>query len=96
MGLSSCFGPKQVPYINRGSVINVNFRAETERHQKSIKIHDENILYKAIQMYQEQIGKESLNIKKAIYSPDSTELSLDTKLRELDINFSDLIIVYLK
>ncbi len=97
MGLSSCFGPKEVPYKTGGNVINVYFRAETEERQKSIRIHEVNTLRKAIQTYQEQINKANLNIKKAIYEPNSKELSLDTPLNELeDINFNNVIIVYLK
>ena len=96
MGLSSCNEPNRATYLTSGNVITVNFRDETGEFQRSIKIHEENTLKKSIQMYQEKIGKKNLHIKKAIYEPDSRELSLSTKLKDLNINFGDIIIVYLK
>ena len=96
MGLSSCNEPNRDQYVSSGNVITMNFRVETGEFQRSIKIHEENTLKKSIQMYQEQIGKKNVRIKKAIYEPDSKELSLSTKLKDLNINFADVIIVYLK
>ena len=96
MGLTSCNEPNRNPYLSSGNVITVNFRDETGEFQRSIKIHEENTLKKSIQMYQEQIAKINLHIKKAIYEPDSRELSLRTKLKDLNINFGGVIIVYLK
>ena len=95
MGSSSCFGPKIVQYINKGNIISINIREDTQEHMRTIKIHDENTLRKAIQMYQEQINKENLNIKKAINENDSMKLELDVPLKDLNFDYSGIIIVYL-
>ena len=95
MGLS-CFGPKQVLYISGGNVIKINIRADTEDYQKQIRIHEVNTLRKAIIIYQEQINKDNLYIKKAINENDLTELPLDTPLNEMNIDFTHVIIVTLE
>ena len=92
---SSCFGPKQVSYVSRGNVIKVNIRADTEDYQKQVRIHDENTLRKAIIIYQEQINKDNLFIKKAVVENDLNELPLDTPLNEMNIDFNHVIIVTL-
>ena len=92
---SSCFGPKQVPYVSEGNVIKVNIRADTENYQKSIRTPDANTLRKAIIIYQEQINKENLYIKKAVVENDLTELPLDTPLNEMNFDFNHVIIVTL-
>ena len=97
MGVSSCsFFPKEIPYVNEGIVIHVNFRYDDEKYLKSIRIHDKNTLRKAIQMYQEQINKEGLDISKAVYEPDSSTLPLNSRLCNLNIDFKNIIVVYLK
>ena len=95
MGSLPCYGVRPVPYVTGGQVINVNIRADDQEYHKTIRIHEVNTLRRAIQTYQEQINKEHLKIKKAIYEPEQTILPLDKCLNELDINFSDNIIVYL-
>ena len=82
--------------IITGKVINVNFRADTEDCDKRITVYEYNTLREAIQTYQENIHKENLKIKRAIYEPDSTELNLDTPLNLLNINFNHTIFVSLK
>ena len=93
---SACFEQKQIEYITGGNVINVNFRDKEGDFKKTIRIHEVNSLRKAIMTYQETINKENLIIKKAIYEPDGTTLSLNTPLNELNINFTNTIIVYFK
>ena len=93
---TSCFGPKRVPYVSEGNIIKVNIRADTENYQKQIRIPDANTLRKAIIIYQEQISKENLYIKKAVIENDLTELPLDTPLNEINIDFNRVIIVTLK
>ena len=83
-------------YITGGKVINLNFVEEEGKNPKKISIHDLNTLRKAIELYQEQINKSGLKIRKAIYEPNQTKLPLDSKLNELDINFFDNIIVYIR
>ena len=88
----------QVPheYISDGKVINLNFRAEGEEYIKKISIHEMNTLRKAIEMYQELINKNELKIIKAVYEPDESNLSLNKKLNEFDIDFNNIIIVYFR
>ena len=93
---SSCFGPKQVPYVSEGNVIKVNIRADTEDYQKQVRIQDANTLRKAILIYQEQINKENLYIKKAVIENGLNKLPLDTPLNEMDIDFNHVIIVTLE
>ena len=95
MGSLPCYGPRQVPYITGGQVISVNIRAEDQEYPKTIRIHEVNTLRKAIQTYQEQINKDHLKIKKAIYEPDQMMLPLDKCLNELNIDYNSVIIVYL-
>ena len=73
----------------------MNIRADTENYQKSIRIPDANTLRKAIIIYQEQINKENLYIKKAVVENDLTELPLDTPLNEMNFDFNHVIIVTL-
>ncbi len=94
MGSSSCFESKTIEYIPRGNVITLNFRLETEQSHKKINCHDQNSLRCAIGMYQKEINKEDINIKKAIYEPDQLNLNLDKKLNQLDIDFREQIILY--
>ena len=98
MGISICSEERSThkKLINTGKVINVNFRADTEDYDKKICVYESNTLREAIQIYQTQINKGNLKIKKAIYEPDSTELNLDTLLNELNINFSHTILVSFK
>ena len=95
MGSLPCFYSRNVQYISKGNIITINIRADTEQYIKSIKIHEENTLRKAIQMYQEIINKENLEIKKAINEKDSMKLELDVPLKELNIDNSTTVIVYL-
>ena len=95
MGVLPCFETRTVSYITKGNVISVNIRAEDQEYSKPIRIHEVNKLRKAIQLYQEQINKKHLKIKKAIYEPEQRVLPLDKALNELEINFSSNIIVYL-
>ena len=46
-------------------------------------------------MYQEQINKEGLNISKAVYEPDSSILPLNSRLCDMNIDFNNIIVVYL-
>ena len=95
MGSFPCYGTKPVPYETGGQVININIRAVDQEYPKTIRIHEVNTLRKAIQIYQEQINKENLKIKKAIYEPDQMMLPLDKCLNELNIDYNSVIIVYL-
>ena len=95
MGSLPCYGVRPVPYVTGGQVINVNIRADDQEYHKTIRIHEVNTLRRAIQTYQEQINKENLKIKKAIYEPDQKILPLDTCLNELNVDFANTIIVYL-
>ena len=94
MGVTSICKPAPIPYITEGMVISVYFRDEYGQNPKKISIHDENTLKKAIEMYQEQINKSGLSVRKAIYEPDQTTLPLGKKLKDLEINFLNTIIVY--
>ena len=95
MGSLPCYNSRPIPYETGGIVIDVNLRAEDQEYSKIIKIHEVNTLRKAIQLYQEQINKENLRIKKAIYEPDQKILPLDKCLNELNLDFTKVIIVYL-
>ncbi len=97
MGAScSMCASSQTEYITSGKIISLNFVEEEGKNPKKISIHEVNTLRKAIELYQEQINKSGLKIRKAIYEPNQTKLNLDTKLNELDINFFNNIIVYIK
>lgn len=87
--------PKEIIYITEGKIISLNFRDENG-DMKKISIHEGNILRKAIEMYQEAINKSNSRIIKVVYEPDQTKLSLNKKISELNINFNETIIVYLK
>ena len=98
MGITICNEerPTHKNRINTGNVINVIFRADTEDFDKKITVYDSNTLREAIQTYQAQINKGNLKIKKAVYEPDSTELNLDTLLKDLNINFGHTILITFK
>ena len=85
-----------VEYVEDGNLLDIYFRENKEEYPKKITVHDENILRKAIEIYQEEINKNGLKIQKAIYEPDKSKLPLNKKLCELTINFSNTIIVYLR
>ena len=94
--LASMCKPKTTIYIQEGIVVNVNFRDHEGKNPKTIRIHEGNTLRKAIEMYQEQINKIGYKIMRAIYEPTQVKLNIDTKIKELNINLSDTIILYLK
>ena len=83
-------------YIIGGNIVSLNFRAEDEVYTKKISLHDVNTLRIAIEMYQGQINKIGLSIKKAIYELDQTKLPLDQPLNTFNINFALPIIVYFR
>ena len=76
-----------------GLLINVYFRAENDTHARTVHIHDENSLRVAIQVFMRNTGKVG-RIKKAIYELNSKTLNLNSKLKDLNIDFSSNIIVY--
>ena len=45
-------------------------------------------------MFQESIGMTEGRIKRAVYEPNNTELNLNKKIYELDINYASNIIVF--
>ena len=98
MGITNCWidnTKKAPPYISSGKIITVIFRADIEGcYRKQISIHDENILRKAISMYLESISKQNLDLKKAVYESTSTELPLNKKLKDLDVDFNSAIILF--
>ena len=94
--MAGIYNPVSEEYINGGKVIDLNFKTEDEEFIKKISIHEANTLRKAIEMYQELINKNGLRIKKAIYMPDESNLDLNKKLNEFDIDFKNIIIVYFR
>jgi len=94
--VAGIYTPVSEEYIIGGKVIDLNFKTEGEEFIKKISIHETNTLRKAIEMYQELINKNGLRIKKAIYMPDESNLDLNKKLNEFDIDFKNIIIVYFR
>ena len=87
---------REIPYVNEGTIIILNFRTEDDKWAKPISIHDGNILLKGIQMFKESINLTNARVKNAFYELTSSPLNLYTKIRELNINYSSNIIVYFK
>ncbi len=90
--LSRKEGP--VEYVSSGSIVILNFITPDATWARPISLHDENILKKGIQMFQESIGMTERRIKRAVYEPNNIELNLNKKINELDINYASNIIVY--
>ena len=96
MGCTGICSPVPEEYISDGKIIDINFRAEDEEFIKKISIHEVNTLRKAIEIYQDSINKNGLRIKKAVYEPNNSNLTLNKKLNEFDIDFNNVIIVYFR
>ena len=97
MGNKICDGPKgepEIKYINKGNIVIINFRTEDDSLWKPISIHDENNLKKGILMFREATGLPNRKIKKAVSELDSTELELNSKICDLNLNYSSRIIFY--
>ena len=83
-----------IEYVSDGTIVILNFKTPDDSWAKPISLHDGNILKKGIQMYQESIGMTEGRIKRAVYEPNNTELNLNKKIYELDINYASNIIVF--
>ena len=83
-----------IEYISDGTIVILNFKTPDDSWAKPISLHDGNILKKGIQMFQESIGMTEGRIKRAVYEPNNTELNLNKKIYELDINYASNIIVF--
>ena len=83
-----------IEYVSDGTIVILNFKTPDDSWAKSISLHDGNILKKGIQMFQESIGMTEGRIKRAVYEPNNTELNLNKKIYELDINYASNIIVF--
>ena len=89
---------KEDGMIHEGNVVNVNFIDEEGKNPQRITIYDKNTLRKAIEIYQKKINKVGYKIDKAIYGSGSTQkdLSLNTALKDLNINLYNTITVFFK
>ena len=83
-----------IEYVSDGTIVILNFKTPDDSWAKPISLHDGNILKKGIQMFQESIGITEGRIKRAVYEPNNTELNLNKKIYELDINYASNIIVF--
>ncbi len=83
-----------IEYVSDGTIVILNFKTPDDSWAKPISLHDGNILKKGIQMFQESIGMTEGRIKRAVYEPNNTELNLNKKIYELDINYASNIIVF--
>ena len=83
-----------IEYVSDGTIVILNFKTPNDSWAKPISLHDGNILKKGIQMFQESIGMTEGRIKRAVYEPNNTELNLNKKIYELDINYASNIIVF--
>ena len=83
-----------IEYVSDGTIVILNFKTPDDSWARPISLHDGNILKKGIQMFQESIGMTEGRIKRAVYEPNNTELNLNKKIYELDINYASNIIVF--
>ena len=83
------------PEIKEGEIVTIIFREENDSHARNISITNENVLITAIDKFKYTCGKIG-RIKKAIYERDNITLNLNTKIRNLNIDLSSNIIVYLE
>ena len=95
MGNTICYEIKGIPEpSSQGEVKTINFRTENDSYARSISIPNENVLITAINEFLKSSGKNG-KIRKALYELDSRNLGLYTKIKDLNIDFSSNIIVYL-
>ncbi len=83
------------PVKQLGNIVFVNFRDQEGKNPRQISIYDENVLRKAIEIYQQQLNKPDSKIMKALYEPTKEKLSIETTIKDLGINLYSDIIVYL-
>ena len=83
------------PEIKEGEIVTIIFREENDSHARNISITNENVLITAIDKFKYTCGKIG-RIKKAIYERDNITLNLNTKIRNLNIDLSSNIIVFLE
>ena len=83
-----------IEYVSDGTIVILNFKTPDDSWARPISLHDGNILKKGIQMFQESIGMTEGRIKRAVYEPNNTELNLNKKIYELNINYASNIIVF--